>query len=408
MSGRRTNTGFATGVLSLRGLLAIMVATSHTLGFTITADYSASVFDQPSLLAAVAKTIGTAINVPLIFFVISGLAIARSLERKQEEGQGARLYVTFVVRRVLRLYPAYIVGTLGVLGLAWIFLMGRPPLDPSPYPSTGYDFLTDWVDGVVFNPLRGRSVIANLAGLSWSLNLVIWSLYVEVCAILLLPLFHRMARQKNLGADLAILTALAVVSMGLWKVMAVRYLFAFYVGMLIQTRGQDCARHLIQRAGGAASAMAYAWLVIFATCLLPTDLPASLLIQSVAAFAIISLLVWSDDGHPFAFLDHRWLQWNGRLSYSFYLWHFMVLTVTVRTLYTAFVPATLSARLAVFAGVDLFTVAAALAVAQLSYTYVEEPFIRWGQRLETARRRTAAPSLRTGGLSPQPQPQGAD
>jgi peptidoglycan/LPS O-acetylase OafA/YrhL len=214
-------TGFATGVLSLRGLLALTVATAHTLGFTIPADYSASVLDQPNLLASIAKAIGTAINVPLIFFVISGLSIARSLDRKEDQGHGPRAYVIFLVRRGLRLYPAYIVATIGVLGFAWMFLIGRPPLDGSRFPSMGYD-LADWLNGATFNPVKARSVIANFAGLSWSMNLVIWSLYVELCAAPLLPLFHHIARQKNVAADVLTLTALVVLSMSLWNVMAVR------------------------------------------------------------------------------------------------------------------------------------------------------------------------------------------
>ncbi|HTY70140.1 MAG TPA: acyltransferase [Alphaproteobacteria bacterium] len=407
-------TGFATGVLSLRGLLALTVATAHTLGFTIPADYSASVFDQPNLLASIAKTIGTAINVPLLFFVISGLSIARSLDRKQDQGHGPRAYVTFIVRRALRLYPAYIVATVGVLGFAWMFLIGRPPLNPSRFPSMGYDFLADWLNGAVFNPLKARSVIANFAGLSWSMNLVIWSLYVEVCAVPLLPLFHGVARRKNIGADVLTLAALVLLSMSLWNVMAVRYLFAFYLGMLVQTRGRHWTRELVRRAGGASTAMAWAWSAVLSTCLLPTDLPACLLIQSVAAFAIISLLVWPGDEHPFGCLDRRWMHWNGRLSYSFYLWHYIILTVTMRTAYAADVAANLPQRLTLFAGIELLTFATALAVAQLSYSYVEGPFIRWGRRLDGWARPEAGRPPRTAfaarSASPphNASPQGAD
>jgi peptidoglycan/LPS O-acetylase OafA/YrhL len=309
---------------------------------------------------------------------------------------------------VLRLYPAYIVATIGVLALAWLFLMGRPPLDRSVYPSTGYDFIPDWINGAIFNPLKARTVIGNFAALSWSMNLVVWSLYVEVCAVPLLPLFHRIARQKNLLIDVAMLSVLAIVALVLWDRIVFRYWLAFYLGMLVQTRGQDCVRQLVGWAGGAMRAMAWAWLVIFSTCLLPTDLPASLLTQSVGAFAVISLIVWSDDAHPFRFLEHRWLHWNGRLSYSFYLWHYTILTVTARMLYAAYVPATQLHRLAAFGGTELFTIAAALAMAQLSYSYIEEPCLRWSQRLDVWGRGAAAPSLRPGFASRQVSPQGAD
>jgi peptidoglycan/LPS O-acetylase OafA/YrhL len=178
--------------------------------------------------------------------------------------------------------------------------------------------------------------------------------------------------------------------------------------MLVQTRGQDWTRDLVRRAGGASAAMGWAWAAVLSTCLLPTDLPACLLIQSVAAFAIISLLVWPGDERPFACLDHRWMQWNGRLSYSFYLWHYIILTVTVRMVYAADVAANLPQRLALFAGIELLTLATALAVAQLSYSYVEEPFIRWGRRLDGWAGRGAARPPRTAFAARGVSPQGAD
>ena len=96
------------------------------------------------------------------------------------------------------------------------------------------------------------------------------------------------------------------------------------------------------------------------------------------------------------------------MSYSFYLWHYMVLTVTVRTLYTWYVPAFPSERLVVFMGLELFTVAAALALAQATYSWVEVPGIHLGQRLDAWARAAWARPLPAGLAASQVTPQGAD
>src|SRR5258708_30195375 len=105
--GRSGATGFVDGILSLRGLMALLVATSHTLAFTVPADYAGSVFDQAGFVAIIAKIVSDGVNVPMLFFVISGLAIARSLDRKEELGQGLRTYVIFMARRGPRVFPAH-------------------------------------------------------------------------------------------------------------------------------------------------------------------------------------------------------------------------------------------------------------------------------------------------------------
>src|SRR5258708_17044977 len=117
--GRSGATGFVDGILSLRGLMALLVATSHTLAFTVPADYAGSVFDQAGFVAVIAKIVSDGVNVPMLFFVISGLAIARSLDRKEELGQGLRTYVIFMARRGLPLSPPPHASIRGVTATRW-------------------------------------------------------------------------------------------------------------------------------------------------------------------------------------------------------------------------------------------------------------------------------------------------
>jgi peptidoglycan/LPS O-acetylase OafA/YrhL len=382
-AGRSGTTGFVTGVLSLRGLLALLVATSHTVAFTITARYSASIFDQPDLVATIAKAVSDGIYAPMIFFVISGLAIARSLERKDDLGQPVTSYFTFIIRRALRLYPAHTLSTFGVIGLASLFLIDPEPIDISLTVASGVGFTSEWFNGAVFNPLKLKSLIGNFAIATWSMNPVVWSLFVEVCVIPILPLMHRVVREKNLATDITMLAGLVVMSGLMWNHLGMRYCFAFHLGMLVQSRGRSVARSLSRLCGGCGRASLLAWLVLLVPLAQPPDWMAATFIQGAGAFAIVSLVVWGENETMSRLLDRPVLRWNGRMSYSFYLWHYILLTVTVRELYVHFpLELVLAYDLPILAAVEVSTIGAALAIAQFSYSFVEEPCIRFGTRLE--------------------------
>jgi peptidoglycan/LPS O-acetylase OafA/YrhL len=382
-AGRSGTTGFVGGVLSLRGILAVLVATAHTLAFTVPAKYTGSVFEQAGALTLLAKVICDAVNVPMVFFVISGLAIARSLDRKQDFGQPVRSYFIFMARRVLRLYPAHTAATFGVIALAWLFLMGREPIDFSSMLERGVGFTSDWLNGGVFNPLKLKSIIGNFAIATWSMNPVVWSLFAEVCAVPILPLMHRVVREKNLATDLVMLAGLVVLAVLMWEHIGIRYWFSFYLGMLVQTRGRAFVEWLSRVTGGPGRASLLAWLVMLIPLVRPQEWMPATFIQGAGAFAIVSLVVWGEPASMSRLLDHPVLRHNGRLSYSFYLWHYIILTVVVRALYVTFgASVMLQHALPIFAGVEIFTIAAALAIAQLSHSCIEEPGILLGQRLE--------------------------
>ncbi len=378
---RRGKSGFLTGVLSLRGILALTVATDHALGYTLLANYGGSIFDQSSPRDVVLKILGSP-NVPVLFFVISGLAIGRSLDRKRGVAGGGFTYAMFLARRVLRLYPAHIASTLGIIGLAWFFLVG-PPVDFSPYHWLTVDFYADWLNGAVFNPLGWDSIVGNMAIASWSMNLVIWSLYVEVCAIPVLPLFHRIAREDNVLMDAAMIVVLGAATLAMPGKLWIEYWLAFYLGMIIETQGARCVSILVGATGTTRRAALVAGLVFLLPGLGPFAWQPALFLESFAGFAIVSLIVGCEASSAFRHLGHRALCWNGRLSYSFYLWHYMALTIIVRQLYATFTPEIMTRyELLMFATVEVTSVAAALAIAQASYSWIEEPFIALGVRLE--------------------------
>ncbi len=54
----------------------------------------------------------------------------------------------------------------------------------------------------------------------------------------------------------------------------------------------------------------------------------------MGAFGIIALIVRSEGREPFRGLERSFVRWNGQVSYSFYLWHFFIMTIAVRALYS--------------------------------------------------------------------------
>jgi len=380
-------TGFLNRIESVRGLAALCVAITHTLGYlAINPGFGRGLLDQASMRDVVLKIVNGFLNgetAVIVFFVISGVVIGRSLDGRRNQGSD---FVPFMIRRVLRLYPAHIVATLGILGLAFVFFVGRAPIDFAAYPGSYPAMSTDaaaWLNGRAFNPIKWQSVAANLAMASWTMNLVVWSLYAEVCAAPFLPIFHRLARKANGWIDFAVLAALIAVTLFTWEHLWSRYLFAFYLGMMVETHGLAWARLLERWLGGGRLAVALAYVLM----MLPNTFsahrsPAVILAEAVGAFTIISLIVASEGREPFRSLERPLMRWNGRLSYSFYLWHFFIMTIAVRALY-ARLPADAMRQfeIPIIVATAVLTIAVALGIAQLSYKWIEMPSVALGRRL---------------------------
>lgn len=382
--------GFLTGIESVRGIAALYVAFGHTAAAVLMIDYKLSIFDQPSVRDVVLKLVDCVFNAEtavVVFFVISGLVIGRALDQRGGAVSSWARYVLFVVRRGFRLYPAHLVATLGVLALAWLFLIGQPPIDFSPYPKMNPGFAA-WFNGDIFNPLHWKEVIGTSALLTWRINLVVWSLYVEMWVAPLLPLFHLLSRRRNARLDAIVFAALLALALVTWGHDLTSYWFVFYLGMLVESHGRRWAAFLSRRLGvGGALALAYAAMVV-PDLTIPAPVagrPASVVIaEAFCAFTLISLIVRCGDWHGFRVLDHSFVRWNGRLSYSFYLWHLMILTVLTHELYAHATPAFMHGHeVSICVVLFLVSVAVALGIAQLSYRYVEKPGIAFGRKVET-------------------------
>ena len=387
--------GFLVRIETVRGLAALAVALGHTMGFLLQpAGAGRSLLDQPNLTGIAAKLAFGLVNgetAVIVFFVISGVVIGRSLDSRPLAPRGsglARDYAAFLLRRALRLYPAHVVALLGIVGLGMLFLAAAPDIDFAAFPGSApaHDSdLAGWLNGEIFDPPRLRSLLANLALATWSMNLVAWSLHVEVFAAPFLPLFHALARRGNGWLDLAAVAALLGLALLAWPLVGARYLFAFYLGMTIEHRGAALVAAVERRLGGPRRAVALVYLAM----MLPNTVAAQrsfgiAVVEALGAFLLVGLVVRSEGRRPLATLEAPMLRTNGRLSYSFYLWHLVLLTLAAHALYATLPPDAMVAwQVPLAAAVAVATIAVALAIAWASYRYVEVPGVALGRWLAT-------------------------
>ena len=370
---------------SVRGLAALCVAICHTMSYLLITNTELPLFEQPSVRDAAISLISGFIDgetAVIVFFVISGVVIGRSLDARRSD------FASFMVRRVFRLYPAHVVATLGIVALGAVFLIDARPIDFASYPHFS-ELHAATLNGEIFNPLRIKSVGGTMLMATWSLNVVVWSLYAEVCAAPFLPVFHKLSRKRTGWVDLATLAALLGLFVFNWDHLWSRYLFVFYFGMLVETRGIAIAAAIERVLGGTWGALGFFYLLlVFPNTLVGTRPPWVVAVEAVAAFGIVAVIVRSEGRPVLASLESPVLRWNGRLSYSFYLWHYIILVIAVRALYARFSPEVMQQyELLFFFPTLLITVAIAIGVAQLSYRFVEVPFIRLGRAvLESGQR----------------------
>jgi len=299
-------------------------------------------------------TIATGMAPVVVFFVLSGFLLARSLDRDPDP-------VTFLRHRLFRLLPAAITTVL-LLTFAhqsFGFYLGltRPSFDPL---------------NVMLNALLVRSDI----------NGVMWSLTVECVAVPVILMSHALMGRHS-PRPVWILVAI-LVALSFWGPYVhllggatnLAPLYAFLVGLLLQSGGilpgnaSPSALRPSRSTFVASAALVVMFIVAVrkqtAVTIAFETLCASALVH-VAAFGPRALAVM----RPF---DLDVARFYGRISYSFYLLHVIGLAMASRLLPFDQQPAMRAALL--FLAALLITTPA----AWLMWRFVEMPLIEIGRR----------------------------
>ena len=299
-----------------------------------------------------------------IFFVISGFLIG-SILWAECHGTGRISLVNFYVRRFRRLAPAYFVMCLatGVAGYAILL--------PFEFYEFGKSLIaaTVYLSNVFF--YMGAGYFDSAAEEKFLLHT--WSLAVEEQFYVFLPLFllllggHR-RRTLALSWILAAVSLLACVAVTYRDHNATFYLFPFrawelFAGVLLamHTAGRDRPLAL----GGWVSWTGMA-LLAGSIVLIPagTDFPGALAIAPVLGTVLV-LANGREDNAVNRLLSARPMVFIGLISYSLYIWHWPVATLS---LYYR----------GEYSGVPelLFWLGLTFGISWLSWKYVETPFRR--------------------------------
>jgi peptidoglycan/LPS O-acetylase OafA/YrhL len=335
----------------------------------------------------------------IIFFVISGLVLGLALDQKRS-GAPVSGWARFIGRRALRIYPAHIVSILLCVPLLWL-LFRQPVADPQRLASVWVGQVP-WVNGAAWAHIAPGHLLATLALWDNFYNPVIWTLKVEMIGAMFVPFFAFMSRPGRLALDLPVFALLVVAALLVdtrtHPDLFLNFLPAFYLGCMARTHGRRLGSSLRGSAWVRAPTLAFSYALLVgppAYFQLDQDSATATLSASAAAFLFVSLIAWSPTPGRARILLHPAMRWAGRLSYSFYLWHALILFAFIHMLFILVEPDLLGAhKVAAFGATVIVTIGGAFAAGYVSWRWIERPFMIVGRSRDRApERREVASSL---------------
>jgi peptidoglycan/LPS O-acetylase OafA/YrhL len=389
MAGYFRLEGHSLRLQSLRGIAALSVAVGHS--FTVMSngrieDGHFALRPANALLAAGEVLIqpNTAVT---LFYVLSGLVLGESLRRRNAATE-LRHLCAFAVRRLWRLVP---VMWLSIVLAAFIAVLVRH----GPFAGA-----TGWFNQFLSTAISPAILLQNFAGLSYSINSVLWSIQIELVMIVLLPPMVWLSRRTSLMVDCGIVVALYAGAIALWGRLPNFALFAycFYLGVALpKLVSNSVTAKLVGNGVGVVLALAL---------LLPVEhlyvsnrlwLPYKFFVDTLVGAYVIAFVLPRPDCRRAGFLDRPALVWLGDVSYSFYCYAMPVLIAVAWALLmivpAAFATSDLGATAIVIATAS-FCVAISLLLAQLSFARVERPCLTIGRALSKR--------IERGGRAPAP------
>ena len=303
-----------------------------------------------------------------LFFVLSGYVLAAGFW----SGDGPS-YKSFVIRRIFRIYPAFLV----VCVLAWL---AATVVESHSVAGVSVWFYQYWHrPGGIVNLLP-----ALFMGYGVHLNLIppTWSLVCEMRISLIFPMIIWLMRRTGpwlLPAAVVVSAAFKLaeqhfhlsLAATLWLTTGAQ-LWLFVLGAELNRRGPGLAARVGSLGPIASwSLFGLALMMLIARWIAPLPLPLCYLLSGLGAGALIVLA--AGGGGIGRVLDSRLSQLFGKLSYSLYLVHFPVLAVLVYGL---------APRAPLWVALAL-TPVVTIAMAAVLQRAVERPFIRFGRVLTT-------------------------
>lgn len=354
---------------ALRGVAAMIVAVSHSLRVL-------QAFGWQSVALKGLSFLFTGNAAVSLFFVLSGLVLGLSLRRQKTNFTAG--FIQYSFRRVLRIWPAFMLCTAVIAGYLWFIYKDQTFPTAGPWYTQAF--------GSYHTPLTFKEVFRNSIFLTSGMNNVTWTLPVEIGCSFLLPFVHWLTSRQSNRCGTLLLIFFVILCFDPNR-SSTAFMFMFVAGYLIPTIGPK----LFSPSG---KLNANVWLVLGAIpfLLYPPYPPliknpgylivrTGFLMEGVGATILISGLMYGRQFKVYRLLDHPIVQYYGRISYSFYLWHCFCLYLVSRVIFD------LASNEALRAFPTLWTVfiwffstAIATGVSHFSYQWIEKPFIQLSKK----------------------------
>jgi peptidoglycan/LPS O-acetylase OafA/YrhL len=206
-------------------------------------------------------------------------------------------------------------------------------------------------------------------------------------AALLLPVFHFLDRRITRLQRVGVLVLLMMVTYQFHDLNALVWLFAFYLGLMLPSWGSVIASQMTRRVFWTWAAFASA-LCIF-LLVRPTlhghgtvTPPIVEYAEAIAAAMVLALILYGRELRCYRVLDHPLVRFYGRISYSLYLCHYLVMYVFATLLFTYAPDGALMRYPVVFSAmIAAVTALGATVLATWSYVWIEKPGIELGKDL---------------------------
>jgi peptidoglycan/LPS O-acetylase OafA/YrhL len=352
---RQSTTDHIVELQSLRGIAASIVMVGHALIY----------YDNPSWFYAFALAFNGRSAV-VVFFVLSGYVLTRSLWNARFDKVTV---VRFYIQRFFRIYPAIWIAS--TLGLVYLFALHWQ----IPVVRTGALIRSQ------FRPDRFDTlhIVASFAGMTTFILPQLWTILVEIIASIALPgiAYISLCRPKLFPGMMAVglLMSFSIPNSYYHVTM---YLMDFVVGAALAMPG------LATRLFHNVPARLVVLLILVAlasTQYLPTPYwsPYVHVIETALAASVIGILIGARE--RVTLLKSRLLLFLGDTSYSIYLLHYVVICTVAKGLSVVQLDAHTSVNvIALSVLLSSAACAVTIALAWLSFTYVEKPGIEFGKR----------------------------
>jgi len=369
---------------SVRGIAAVSVAITHGLialnyantdAVWLMPPWAATGYELAWVTSLLVLFNGAA--AVTVFFVLSGIVLGMALESRHE--QFTVIWRDFIVARIARIYPSVFVAT----GFIVVYLRYF-------HHDQLFSAASRWYGWWYHSALSPEMVFKNLLLIDQTMNPIAWTLAVEVMVALLFPPMFKLSRRLSISVNAVVVLFLMVLAYAVPDRLLCAHLYKFYLGMLLpRVAGAVWMRRLYQ----PVPLMLAALLMLAARSVWGFGQPLSGMAETLGAGLLMSALCAGNPLHPSVrhLLRGSWVRWAGRVSYSFYLWNFIVLYILTHVLLQFVPPAQIQAH-TLACGLGLAGVSIVLTGmwASLMYRLVERKGMMLGKRLITLMRKFTA------------------